>query len=336
MANSTDLASVQKIAAELGDLDTACDHLVDELYTVSDQLAQLNRLRDAHSHSALSLALRKLNSSLLRSKTNALEHEARAATLQAERDEAWAMAESVEAQLNEMRQQLEDMSRPGPSRPVTTDGTAVGLVRSSSGRLSRVSAARKASLRASKASLRLSTPKSARSSTSSIRYNSIVWPRPNSDPIDSDVPPVPPVPTSVMAAPLSPDSHDSAVSGGSEMLRAPSTAFLRAQSEVYELLGLQPSQTPKPLRRARSMSDCPSSDLLGTASFSPPQPWSPGPTTAGVSAVSATSSLTTKLNEPTRARRSFSIHGTTLMFPGGHQRNVLEEVRRISNDRSSC
>ncbi|KZT59981.1 hypothetical protein CALCODRAFT_481066 [Calocera cornea HHB12733] len=163
LEQTTDAGSLRRLATELAEENVLSDQLTDELYTVGDLLSQLGRLRDAHCSSALSMALRKLNSSLVRTKAEVLELQTKAGQLEAEREEAWAVAESVEHQLNDLRQQLDEMTQP---KAVDEDG----LSRSASARSSRVSAARKVSLRASKASLRLSAgrSKSMRSSSSSL------------------------------------------------------------------------------------------------------------------------------------------------------------------------
>ncbi|KAG8744539.1 hypothetical protein FRC10_009991 [Ceratobasidium sp. 414] len=174
----------RRLMDELEDVGNVCDQLAEDLYLVGDQLAQISRLRDVHSTSALAVALRKINGSYIRARSEVVELQAEKDALEAERDQAWMLAESLERELAEARQ-------------------------ASQGESSRVSAARKSSLRQSKLSLRPSVRRSVRSSTSgaSMRFHGIAFPRPPSsthasavvaDPANTSgefVPPVPPVPT---------------------------------------------------------------------------------------------------------------------------------------------
>ncbi|KAG9081682.1 hypothetical protein FS749_007467 [Ceratobasidium sp. UAMH 11750] len=173
----------RRLMDELEDVGNVCDQLAEDLYLVGDQLAQISRLRDVHSTSALAVALRKINGSYIRARSEVVELQAEKDALEAERDQAWMLAESLERELAEARQ-------------------------ASQGESSRVSAARKSSVRQSKLSLRPSVRRSVRSSVSgaSMRYHGIAFPRPPSthppalvaDPANTSgefVPPVPPVPT---------------------------------------------------------------------------------------------------------------------------------------------
>ncbi|KAG8775203.1 hypothetical protein FRC12_001614 [Ceratobasidium sp. 428] len=174
----------RRLMDELEDVGNVCDQLAEDLYLVGDQLAQISRLRDVHSTSALAVALRKINGSFIRARSEVVELQAEKDALEAERDQAWMLAESLERELAEARQGEQSESS------------------------SRVSAARKSSVRQSKLSLRPSVRRSARSSVSggSMRYHGIVFPRPPSthapaaaaDSANTSVefvPPVPPVPT---------------------------------------------------------------------------------------------------------------------------------------------
>ncbi|KAF8607345.1 hypothetical protein BDV93DRAFT_520215 [Ceratobasidium sp. AG-I] len=184
----------RRLMDELEDVGVVCDQLAEDLYLVGDQLSQISRLRDVHNTSALAVALRKINGSYIRARTEVVELQTERTALQAERDEAWCLAETLEQELAEAKP-VEQSDSPGSESK------------------SRVSAARKSSLRQSKMSLRPSLRRSARSSTSggSMRYHSIIFPRPpsTSHPPSSNsasdsaantstelVPPVPPMPTS--------------------------------------------------------------------------------------------------------------------------------------------
>jgi hypothetical protein len=54
-AGAAPLTTVLKTIEELADGAAACDRLSEELFMVSDQIAQINRLQDGHSTSALAV-----------------------------------------------------------------------------------------------------------------------------------------------------------------------------------------------------------------------------------------------------------------------------------------
>lgn len=172
---------------------------------------------------------------------------------------------------------------------------------------SRVSAARKSSLRQSKLSLRPSVRRSARSSTSggSMRYHGIVFPRPPStqaptasEPANSSnefIPPVPPVPTPSRHLstfePSRPESigvlpsglYTQSLSPGPEPysvlnVRTPSATshdLYTAQSELLKMLGLSYTEYGFRLRpRSYSDSGSPVSSPPGSPSL-PPSAYGP-------------------------------------------------------------
>ncbi|KAG8932641.1 hypothetical protein FRC02_000817 [Tulasnella sp. 418] len=180
--DGSDPETAARLMDELTELSEACDQLSEQLFQVTDQLAQISQLKERHFSSALSMALRKLNSSLIRSKGEVIDLQLQLAMVEAERDEAWSTAEAIEKELEggkskspEGSSQDEELLR-SPFASVTAWSGSLAN-RSKSPRSSKVSvsAARKTSIRASKASLRLSSSRrSARSSTSSIRFASVV------------------------------------------------------------------------------------------------------------------------------------------------------------------
>jgi len=166
--------NLEGVVEELGDITRLAEELNDELYTVADQIAQLKRLRDVHSSSALAMSLRKLNTSFLRQAVENQVLRERMADLEAERDIAWTQAENVAQEFDNLSTKLEQGITSTPSSA------------NNSRRASRVSAVRKSSIRASKAGLRQSTigkssPRTPKRSSSSIQ------------PLE-DIPPVPPIP----------------------------------------------------------------------------------------------------------------------------------------------
>ncbi|KZO94718.1 hypothetical protein CALVIDRAFT_599778 [Calocera viscosa TUFC12733] len=317
---AADPDSVQRLASELAEENALSDQLADELYIIGDQLSQLARLRDAHCSSALSMALRKLNSSLIRAKAEVLELQTKAGQLEAEREEAWAVAESVEHQLNNLRQQLEEMTQ--SKADLSVDEGA--LSRSASARSSRVSAARKASLRASKASLRLSAgrSKSMRSSSSSVRYTSIIWPRSPSSKMDG-IPPVPPVPSNPMSLAMPSVDPQSSTSSSSRGTSTVSASYAQAKREVYDMLGLDPIPTPRLLRRAQSMSSVQTLSAALSGTFTTPMTDSPAESSIGPLPSPLVKSWS--IDFKSRPRRSFSVNGSFLMYPQLLQ-NLSEET----------
>ena len=168
---------LERIVEELGAVTHLTDELNDELYTVADQIAQLKRLRDVHSSSALAMSLRKLNTSLLRQATENQLLRERVATLEAERDIAWAQAEHVAQEFDDLSAKLEQGVTSTPSST------------NNSRRASRVSAVRKSSIRVSKSGLRHSPVDkiNPRASNRSSSISSFIQP-------SEAVPPVPPIP----------------------------------------------------------------------------------------------------------------------------------------------
>ncbi|KAF8489844.1 hypothetical protein JB92DRAFT_1355752 [Gautieria morchelliformis] len=266
---------------ELIDVSIACDQLTEELFRVMDELQQLNKLRDVHSASALAMALRKLNSSFLKQTTDMQELSKQMTQLEAEREDAWATAERVEQDLIKLQSKMEALNG------VATPG-------STSNRSSRVSAARKTSIRASKASLRISRgARSSHSSISSQRLSSFGSLAP--------MPPVPPVPR-IAYTPSSQSlwlNTDIPVSAGSPYSMsissalansptAESRALAEAQNDLYNMLGISRAD----LRRTRSGKTRPVSELLSPNSV-PGSPFplhSSGPLTRTSSEIAVPSS----------------------------------------------
>lgn len=140
-----DHRNLERVVEELGDITQSVEEANDELYTVADQIAQLKRLRDVHSSSALAVSLRKLNTSFLRQAAENQLLRERVAALEAERDIAWTQAEHVAQEFDDLSAKLEQGIASIPSSP------------DSSRRANRISAVRKSSIRVSKSGLMQST-----------------------------------------------------------------------------------------------------------------------------------------------------------------------------------
>ena len=172
-----DRSDLEKVVEELGEVTQLAEELNDGLYTVTDQIAQLKRLRDVHSSSALAVSLRKLNTSFLRQATDNQLLRERVAALEAERDIAWTQAECVAQEFDDLSIKLEQGAASTPSST------------NNSRRTSRVSAVRRSSVRISKSGLRQSAVGKASPGTSKRSSNVGPTKQPS-----EDIPPVPPLP----------------------------------------------------------------------------------------------------------------------------------------------
>ncbi|CCA72943.1 hypothetical protein PIIN_06898 [Serendipita indica DSM 11827] len=126
-------ASMARLLDELREVGIKADKVCEELYNVCDQINQMHALQDCHASSALAMALRKINASYLKSTAEATDMKAQIVYLTGEREEAWAMAESLEKELNEVKAQLEAekakvaaaAASTVPTAPVGTEPEAV-------------------------------------------------------------------------------------------------------------------------------------------------------------------------------------------------------------------
>ncbi|KAF9530369.1 hypothetical protein CPB83DRAFT_850790 [Crepidotus variabilis] len=92
---------VNKLTAQLAETITDCDLRLEELLKTNDQIAQVNKLMDIHSASALAIALRKLNGSYARRTKDLNTARDRIFQLESELDDAWKEAEKVAAELDD-------------------------------------------------------------------------------------------------------------------------------------------------------------------------------------------------------------------------------------------
>ncbi|KAI0316230.1 hypothetical protein OF83DRAFT_1024120, partial [Amylostereum chailletii] len=186
--------NVQHLRAKLDELRAvteSMDDLAEQLYDARDQSAQLVRLASMHSSSALAVALRKLNASFLKRTKEAKELADKVAELEEERDEAWAAAQRVAQDLDELNDTI--LEHQDALSAGSRSGTA-SLSRSTSRRSSQIMASRKSSLRVSKAGLRNGARRSNRESTSSSGNRASLMSSVAGTASPVDVPPVPPIP----------------------------------------------------------------------------------------------------------------------------------------------
>ncbi|KZT07348.1 uncharacterized protein LAESUDRAFT_812328 [Laetiporus sulphureus 93-53] len=104
-ADSTDAGDREALAnmtTQLSEVTAACDRLMETLLTISDQRAQIQRIQDVHTASALAMALRKLNASYGKRAVELKEARSKISELQEELEEAWQVAE-------EMAQEMDDL-----------------------------------------------------------------------------------------------------------------------------------------------------------------------------------------------------------------------------------
>jgi hypothetical protein len=159
---------------ELRETALTLDRIAEELYSVRDQVAQLSRMLAVHSGSALAMALRKLHSSYLKRKAELQTLTDHVHALETDRDEAWAQAQQVARDLDDLNDALQNHD----SSPSVTRSTS----QRSSRRSSRVIASRKSYQHVSRAGLRVSMASQVGSA--------VCTPSSASGPI----PPVPPIP----------------------------------------------------------------------------------------------------------------------------------------------
>jgi hypothetical protein len=231
-----------RVIEELGHLSAQMDQIAEELYGVTEQIGQINALRETHSYSALAIALRKLNTSFInqveRNQALSLEVE----SLKQERDIAWAQAERCAHDYDLLLEK---------SQPEANSQS------NSSQHSSRVAAKRRSTARM-QAALRSSGTRRSSASSNIARQS-----------------------MSGLAAPV-PQLPDNSTmpfvnSRGRESTRALETpltgdsALIKAQQELYEMLGITDWQTVK---RRQSCSGEPSEKPHQQEIDLPPRPTS--------------------------------------------------------------
>ncbi|KAG8881833.1 hypothetical protein FRB98_004102 [Tulasnella sp. 332] len=270
-----DTDKARKLTEDLVESTEACDRLSQELFQVADQLAQMTQLVQRHSSSALSMGLRKLNTSYVKAKGESIDQQLQLAMLEAERDEAWRLAETLERELNQLKDRAkrstlieEDVADSGLlspthfSAPILWASGPNSISASRSSRSSRVSSARANSIRASKTSLRLSLKMGSRISSASVKglcnvsapsgsrnsYGSITVSRPTSTQSNMTgyhfvIPPVPPLPSNNSrrgsnGSPIRPMSVSIAATPTTATSQSQARALAQIQNQLYEMLGI--------------------------------------------------------------------------------------------------
>lgn len=168
-----------------------------------------------------------------------MDLKAQVETLTAEREEAWAKAEEVERDLDELRARVETMEQQNleqqqrhaiqfATSPLSRSNSRQGCLSRST---SRVSAARKSSMRVSKASLRSKSARSSTTSTASWRFSAAATKTPATSSPLFLVPPVPRIPRGSARNSDSADAYTPSPRGTPR-------ALVEAQNELLEMLGI--------------------------------------------------------------------------------------------------
>ena len=179
----TDHAASVRLLDDVSELSEYIDLLSEELYNVTDQLSQLTHLQDVHFGSALAMGLRKLNNSFVKHLAEKDFLRKQVQILEDERNEAWMIAQDAARDLDDFNDKMamsEGVLTPADSR-----------------RSSRISIARKASLR----KLGMRSPSRLRSQRSSMASRSsmalAMSPAARNIGASEIIPPVPPIPSRV-------------------------------------------------------------------------------------------------------------------------------------------
>ena len=185
-ATSTmDKSSGLQLVSQLSEVTSSCDRLSEQIYTISEQIDQVRQLVNTHNFSALALVVRKVNKSLETKMKEVQQLQAEIVDLYVDREEGWNQAQNIAQQLDELNERLSTTS-------TSTHVTATS--HPPSRRASRVSMARKGSLRLNRNGLLLSIGRrSIRSSSSSMKVNVSNSARSTFSTEDL-IPPVPPLP----------------------------------------------------------------------------------------------------------------------------------------------
>ncbi|KIY45668.1 hypothetical protein FISHEDRAFT_61065 [Fistulina hepatica ATCC 64428] len=92
---------LSQLPQQIAELTAETDQLTEDLLRVSDQIAQIKKLVDAHWASALAIALRKLNTSYGRRTSDLVKARERIHQLEGELEDAWREAEHLAEELDE-------------------------------------------------------------------------------------------------------------------------------------------------------------------------------------------------------------------------------------------
>ncbi|PVG04013.1 hypothetical protein CPB86DRAFT_822004 [Serendipita vermifera] len=267
-----------KLVEDLMDIGIKSDQIGEEMYVVSDQISQLRALQESHSASALAMALRKINSSFIKLQAEAADLKSQVADVTAEREDAWAMADTLEKELNEVKAVLEKetsskkeqlLSPPIKRlrRGVVPANISTGVAPAdepsplkSGG--SRVTAARNVSIRRSKASLRsrysMTSPQPMSALHTSGSIHSSYY---GSQASASLIPPVPPLNSALASAIHTASIHTASVVSSAVPSAGPTSATRMPKRHSTALSRRSSSFSGTPHSSSRALIDA-QNDLL--------------------------------------------------------------------------
>lgn len=221
---------------ELHETALNLDRIAEEMYHARDQVAQLSRMLAVHSGSALAMALRNLHSNYVKRATDLQGLKDHVSALEAECDEAWAQAQQVARDLDDLNSTLQTDSSPN-TRHTSRSSSRIVASRQSNLRFSRMGPQSNASLRASLASPIDSTHLSYASAVSSSSSVPAITRRLSSL-------------NRIITSGLSSQSSDLSSSSGKR-------ALAQAQADLYKYLGIDDhddrESLPRPVRRSFTM-----------------------------------------------------------------------------------
>ena len=133
---------------ELHETALNLDRIAEEMYHARDQAAQLSRMLAVHSGSALAMALRNLHSNYVMRTADVQSLKDHVSVLEVECDEAWAQAQQVAQDLDDLNSTLQTDSSPD-TRHTSRSSSRIVASRQSNLRFSKMGLLSNASLRAS-------------------------------------------------------------------------------------------------------------------------------------------------------------------------------------------
>lgn len=131
---------------ELHETALNLDKIAEEMYHARDQAAQLSRMLAVHSGSALAMALRNLHSSYAKRTLDLQSLKDHVSALEVECDEAWAQAQQVARDLDDLNSALQTRDSSPTTRHTSRSSSRIVASRQSTLRFSRMGLRQNASL----------------------------------------------------------------------------------------------------------------------------------------------------------------------------------------------
>ena len=131
---------------ELHETALNLDKIAEEMYHARDQAAQLSRMLAVHSGSALAMALRNLHSSYVKRALDLQSLKDHVSALEVECDEAWAQAQQVARDLDDLNSAIQTRDSSPSTRHSSRSSSRIVASRQSNLRFSRMGLRQNASL----------------------------------------------------------------------------------------------------------------------------------------------------------------------------------------------